>query len=502
VSGIFSASIQPTEEFLMRHFETYRPAFDVFIKKAYADYLVWHKQNPYPPNAPRPPWEFPHYSSSNANKLKEKMREKAREPCIPVSFGLPSQQRMEHHWIVAAPGSGKTQMLQAMIADDIEHGRTVFVMDSQRDMIHKLVHMKHGMETILIDPEDTEYPPAIALFDMKTGDETEENTIIELYAYVFSSLIEAALTSRQDVLFTYVLRLMFKIKDANIFTLLDVFKNGENYQREMGQLDPVESDFFRDEFFAKHYAANKQQIVQRLHGILKNKTFRRIFANTKSKINFAQLINKPCVILVNTSKAHLGGEGSAIFGRFILTLLTMAIYQRARIPEEKRRQIFLYIDEGGDYGNDKAFINIISQCRKYKAGLIFCNQYLRQLSDEVLGAMMACAIKCVSNLEDPTETKKMASSLRVDPGFIQSLRKDATGAEWALYVRGRQTIGARVPFGILEAKEKRADYVAFRHENRATYCALPAPTVEVRTTTKAGKLRIYHVPISDESFFD
>jgi hypothetical protein len=409
-----------------------------------------------------------------------------------TGYTLPQQQRMEHHWIVAAPGSGKTQMLQAMIADDIEHGRTVFVMDSQRDMIQKLASLKHGMETILIDPKDIEFPPAIALFDIKIGDEAEENTLIELYQYVFSSLLSAGLTLRQDVLFTYVLRLVFTLNEANIFTLLDIFKNGEDYRREMSRLEQVERDFFSDEYFEKYYNANKTQIIQRLHGILKNKTFRRIFANTQSKIKFQNLINKPCVILVNTSKAQLGDEGSAIFGRFILSLLTMAIYQRAKIPESKRRPIYLYIDEGGDYGNDSAFTKIISQCRKYKAGLIFCNQYLGQLSPDVLGAMMSCAIKCVSSLEDPTETKKMSNSLRVQEDFIRNLRKDKEGAQWALYVRGGATMHVKVPFGILEAKEKRADYDRFIQENRVKYCVTPSREVTgevIRRARAAGAQR-------------
>lgn len=386
-------------------------------------------------------------------------------------------------WCVAAPGSGKTQMLQAMISEDIEKGRTVFVMDSQRDMIQKLARLNHDMETILIDPEDIEFPPAIALFDIKTGDEAEENTLIELYSYVFSQILSAGLTLRQDVLFTYVLRLAFSLPQANLSTLFDIFKNGEDYRREMGQLGHVEHDFFRDEYFQKHYTANKQQIIQRLHGIQKNKTFHRIFSNTQSKIKFAKLINKPCVILVNTSKAQLGDEGSAIFGRFILSLLTMAIYQRAKVPETSRRPVYVYIDEGGDYGNDSAFTKVISQCRKYKAGLIFCNQHLGQLSSDVLGAMMSCAIKCVSSLEDPTETKKMAASMRVDETFIRNLRKDDKGAQWALYVRGQNTIQVRVPFGVLEAKPKRADYNRFIQENRAKYCVVPSSR---REEGKAG----------------
>ncbi len=63
------------------------------------------------------------------------------EVCIPkkIKVALHLKPRLEHQWIVAGSGAGKTQLLQRMICDDIEHGRSVIVIDSQRDMIGKLI---------------------------------------------------------------------------------------------------------------------------------------------------------------------------------------------------------------------------------------------------------------------------------------------------------------------------------------------------------------------------
>ncbi len=92
---------------------------------------------------------------------------------VKLAFDLPLKPRLEHQWIVAASGAGKTQLLQRMICDDIEHGRSVVVIDSQRDMIGKLIRLKHDMEVVYIDPEDIEYPPGIALFDVTFGSGAE-----------------------------------------------------------------------------------------------------------------------------------------------------------------------------------------------------------------------------------------------------------------------------------------------------------------------------------------
>lgn len=95
----------------------------------------------------------------------------------------------------------------------------------------------------------------------------------------------------------------------------------------------------------------------------------------------------------------------------------------------------------------------------------------------------------------------MANSLRVDENFIRNLRKDKQGSQWALYVRGQNTIQVRVPFGIVEAKEKRLDFDAFKEENRSKYCVRPAPK-QTTTVYRAGKRVLLPHNAPDESYFD
>jgi hypothetical protein len=344
---------------------------------------------------------------------------------VKMSFDLPLKPRLEHQWIVAASGAGKTQLLQRMICDDIEHGRSVVVIDSQRDMIGKLIRLKHTMEVVYIDPEDIEYPPGIALFDVTfgTGAEAEarETQIIELYEYMFS-VFGAELTARQGSLFTFGLRLMFAIPKANIHTLVELFR-GDKYQfkRYWENMDSVERDFFDREFFEKKYMANREQILAKLNKILENKTLRRIFSNTESKLDFSTLLNRPVALFINTSQEQLGENGCALFGRFLLALITNAIVGRSKMPEDQRRPVFLYVDEGRDYGNDDAFERIIYQCRKYKAGLIFCSQNIGQLSQKTVSALFTSSIKFVRAVKEPAETRKLAQSIRVEEDFLHDL---------------------------------------------------------------------------------
>jgi hypothetical protein len=416
------------------------------------------------------------------------------EICLPKinKFDLPEKSRLAHQWIIGASGAGKTQLLQRMICDDIEHGRSVVVMDSQRDMIGKLVRLKHNMEVVFIDPEDIEYPPGIALFDITfgTGAEAEarETQVIELYEYMFS-VFGAELTARQGSLFTYALRLMFVIPKANIHTLVDLFRSDKNkYRQHWSKMDSVEKDFFEQEFFEPKYKANREQILAKLNKILENKTLRRIFSNAQSKLDFSTLINRPVAIFINTSQEQLGEKGCALFGRFLLSLLTNAIVGRSKIPETQRRSVYLYVDEGRDYGNDDAFERIIYQCRKYAAGLIFCSQNIGQLALKTVAALFTSSIKFVRAVKEPQETRKLAQAIRVEENFLHDLEiKDRSHAEWACQIENQKTVKARVDFGYLESQPKitEAEYQKFREENRRKHCVKASDGVEIPGSREA-----------------
>ena len=137
-----------------------------------------------------------------------------------LPFTIPRASRFEHLHIVAGSGHGKTQCLQLLILEDLARAtREPFglaLLDSQGDFITKLTRLnvfnpEGGAlqdRLLLIDPNDFAHPVALNLFDsnlerFKDFEAAEREKIfygvLELYRYIFSSLLGAELTQKQGV---------------------------------------------------------------------------------------------------------------------------------------------------------------------------------------------------------------------------------------------------------------------------------------------------------------
>jgi hypothetical protein len=62
----------------------------------------------------------------------------------------------------------------------------------------------------------------------------------------------------------------------------------------------------------------------------------------------------------------------------IITRLQLAAMSRVDLPEEKRRDFFLYVDEFQNFATE-SFANILSEARKYRLSLVLAHQYIGQL---------------------------------------------------------------------------------------------------------------------------
>ena len=65
------------------------------------------------------------------------------------------------------------------------------------------------------------------------------------------------------------------------------------------------------------------------------------------------------------------------------------------MPEEKRRDFYLYVDEFQNFATT-SFIKILSEARKYRLDLILANQYVAQVEEDVQKAIFGNAGTLVS----------------------------------------------------------------------------------------------------------
>ena len=106
----------------------------------------------------------------------------------------------------------------------------------------------------------------------------------------------------------------------------------------------------------------------------------------KNTIDVDEIMNTRKILLVNVSKGRIGEDNSAILGAMIITKIQLAAMERVRIPEDERRDFYLYVDEFQNFATD-SFVNILSEARKYRLNLIIAHQYVGQLVTDTTTAV-------------------------------------------------------------------------------------------------------------------
>ncbi len=417
----------------------------------------------------------------------------------PVPFHVEEQVRFEHCHIVGGTGHGKTQLMQRLIHADLAQAQTqkrsVLVIDSQGDLINRLVRLSlFSPETrnsladrlVLIDPADVEFPPALNLFDAHL-DRLEDyrpvdrervlNGVVEVYENFFGDLLGAELTQKQGVVFKYLARLMLVIPGATIHTLIQLMENPKPYVQYMERLEGSARFFFETEFFDPSFAQTKRQIQRRLWGVLSTPAFERMFAQPSNKLDLFQALQDGKIVLINTAKDLLKQEGSELFGRFFIGLLSQAILERSTLDPEDRTPTMVFVDEAQEYFDD-TIETILNQARKYRTGITMAHQAVDQLSPRLRDVMHAnTSMKCVGGTS-AKDARALASELHTSTEFIESMKRRNGQSEFAVWIRNQtpRAIRMTVPLGFLERQPilSEEEYEALIEENRRRYCGTMA----------------------------
>ncbi len=372
----------------------------------------------------------------------------------PLAVAIPNAVRFEHMHIVAGSGHGKTQTLQHFILHDLAAvaagEASVIVIDSQSDLINTIAGLQMfapgeilADRLVLIDPTDIEWPVALNLFDVgqerldrysPLDRERLTNSILELYDFVLGSLLDAGMTQKQNVIFRYITRLLLHIPNATIHTLRELLEDGgyAKYQLHISKLQGSARAFFEQVFNGKEFVATKRQVLRRLYGILENQTFERMFSHPKSKLDLFAEMNAGKVILINTAKDLLKENGTEVFGRFFIAMITQAAQERAVLPPQARLPTFVFVDEANDYFDRNIGI-ILSQARKYNVGMVLAHQFLGQLDPKLHEAIAAnTSIKFAGGVS-AKDARALANDLRTEAEFIERQSK----LSFAAFIKGQ-----------------------------------------------------------------
>ncbi len=307
-------------------------------------------------------------------------------------FGIRRKDRRRHVYIVGKSGVGKSKLLELMARQDIAYGHGVCLIDPHGDVIEevlKFIPEERVGDVILIDPADADWP--ISFNPLQKVPPDLKHQMAQGLIEVMEKQFGANWTPRLEHVFRFTTLALLDYPEATLRGMISMLTDRPYRQKVIEYI----TDDMVKRFFAVEFADWSEKfdtdaiipLVNKLGQFLSMPMLRNIFAQKENKIDLEEIMNNKKILLINLSKGKLGEENSSFFGSMFITKIKQAGMARAGMPEEKRTDFYLYVDEFHNLVTD-SFTNLFSEARKYGLNLTVAHQYTAQLLPEVLATVL------------------------------------------------------------------------------------------------------------------
>ena len=308
--------------------------------------------------------------------------------------------RSRHHYIIGKSGSGKSVFLSYLARQDLQAQEGLCVVDPHGDLVEDVLAYtpkERVRDVIVFDPADSERPMALNILDAKTPEEMDRASLdaTEIFIKMYGNEIFGPRI--QHYFRNGCLTLMENTEEGA--TLIDVprlFVDDAFMKYRLTKVkNPVVRSFWEHEY-AQTGDREKQEMIPyfsaKFGPFITNTTMRNIIGQAHSAFNLREIMDAKKVLLVNLSKGRIGDLNAQLLGLIFINKISMAAMSRADVPEETRKDFFLYVDEFQNFATD-AFATILSEARKYHLNLIMAHQYIGQLVTQEMGRGQSTQIR-------------------------------------------------------------------------------------------------------------
>ncbi len=336
-------------------------------------------------------WLMAKYSSAPSNIPGEGIiLGKNNYRAVTTEIKMKREDRRRHTYVIGKSGVGKSVLLASMAIQDISNGEGVCVIDPHGDLINDIINRvppERAEDVILFAPADTERPLALNLLEFDPRYPEQKTFVINEMIKIFDKLYDLKATGG-PIFEQYIRNAMLLVMSdpASGSTLMEIPKVLADPEFRKMKLekckDPTVVDFWRKEAEKAGGEAALANVVpyitSKLTSFISNDTMRPIIAQQKSSFNLRDVMDTKKILLVDLSKGLIGEMNAHLLGMILVGKILMSALSRTDMPQEKRVDFYLYIDEFQNFTTD-SINSILSEARKYNLNLIIAHQYLGQL---------------------------------------------------------------------------------------------------------------------------
>lgn len=336
-------------------------------------------------------------------------------------IGIDPDARRRHVYIVGSTGSGKSTLLLNLIHADMRAGRGLTVFDVHGDLSDaamRLVPRTRTNDVILFDAAGDHlvgFNP-LACSDLAQVDHVTSG-VVSAFRKLFDSW-----GPRLENLLRYAVFAVVE-QGGTLMQVLRLLTDNVHRDQVVAKIrDEVVRSFWENEFavWNKQYRTEAvSSVTNKVMPFLTNRHLRAITGgDSKKSLDLRSVMDRQQILIVNISRGRLGQDNATLLGSLLLTSLEQAAMARANVPEAKRPDHFLYLDEFQSLTTPSTSI-MLSESRKYRLCLTLSHQLTAQLDEATRTAVIGNCGTLIAFRVGSDDAQVLAPAFSKFPGQLQ-----------------------------------------------------------------------------------
>ena len=302
-------------------------------------------------------------------------------------FGIRQRDRRSHFYVIGKTGTGKSALLGTIAEQDFAAGAGFALFDPHGDLVSRLRGSLPGFRE-----RDLVYlnvPDSYCLWSFNPFAGVPE----ERRAPAAAGLVEVFKKIWPDdwgPRLEHLLRnVVFTLLETPGSTLGDIPRllTDRDHRKEIVESlsNDAVRDFWRYEY--ERYSPAFRAVViaplqNKLGALLTDPLLRRILTGSERPLDLRHIMDSGKVLLVNLDKGRIGEGPAMVLGALLVSHMSIVGLSRSDQPEEERRDFSVILDEFHVFAT-QSLINMLSELRKYRVGMVLAHQHLSQLDPDV-----------------------------------------------------------------------------------------------------------------------
>jgi hypothetical protein len=295
----------------------------------------------------------------------------------PVALG--ARELARHAYFLGATGCGKTTAILALIAQDIEAGHSLVVLDLRGDLVSGALALcaKLGVANDRVTLLDLRAREWVRGFDPLSGAGEPHIRALHLLGVVADESESWGVQLEETMRSAF---LLLARCGQPLTRLGDLLHDGAYRSSLLARCGDADLAAFWDrygELSADRRQAWAMPVTNKVTSLLAVPVLRSVFSGERD-IRLGELLGEPgSVLLVSLAVDELH-RSARMLGSLIVSAISREMMARVDVPERERNPVRLYVDEFENMASE-SFEGLIAEGRRFGLTLVLSHQTLSQL---------------------------------------------------------------------------------------------------------------------------